>query len=137
MDPTTLLAMLDQTKLALAQTTGPGNFQFDWSISVGNIATITVFLFMAALYFRGLGDKVSILSERVTTVKKDLKEDIEDVKKKVDNLGEVLIRMATVDERLNSIDQRINRQREDIDNMRKGEGFVLPDPFAGRLSGRK
>jgi pseudouridine-5'-phosphate glycosidase len=80
----------------------------DATITIGNIVEITV------LAIGGIG-AISAIRSSVGNMKNDLT----DLKSEIKKVGEVLIKMAVTDQRLMNIE-------EDIRDLQRGEGKVLP-----------
>lgn len=87
----------------------------DWTISVGNILTISVIMFtIVAAYFKLMG-RVDRVEDRFT-----------DMTKTMERMGETIIEIGVVLAASKVIEHRLDRAENDIREIKHGEGFVFP-----------
>lgn len=100
---------------ALAQATpvAASGIQVEMTISLGNLLTILAFLIGGIGFVYTIRSDVRAQGERLDAVEHELQK-----------LSDILIALGRQDERLNSMDRR-------IDDMRRGEGFIVPQPKRG------
>lgn len=99
---------------------------FDWTINVGNILTLLALLGGGAWYLiTSHFDQVQLRKE-MTLFKETVKEDVDELKQDVGSLRDVLVTLAQHGERFSNIEGRVSRNETAIDDLRRGEGFVLP-----------
>lgn len=109
----------------------------DWTINLGNIATIATMIGAALLFLmRSAGDaKVKdvhavTLREDVNLIKADLKAlnkvvtDLAVQNTRLNNQGE---RMNAYDKRVEGIEERMMLMQRDYNLLRSGRGFIAPD----------
>jgi hypothetical protein len=85
----------------------------DYTISVGNIIEIGSILGGGFAVFITLKNNVASMKDDVVSMQSEIKK-----------LGEVLIDIARFDERLSNLDKRVTAQGRQIDELRRGEGFI-------------
>lgn len=89
--------------------------QFDWTMNVGHVITILGFLTGGILWFQTLKSGQDVLSRKVS----DLEEDVRDLKLILNTLGKH-------DEKFVNIASNMTRMQKEIDDLRRGEGFIMP-----------
>ena len=96
--------------MAVAQAAN-GGIQVEMTISVGNLLTILAFLVGGIGFVYTIRSDVGAQGRRLGAVESELRK-----------LSEILVALGRQDERLNAIDRR-------IDDLRRGEGYIIPPPF--------
>lgn len=97
--------------VTLAQSSG---IQFDLSINLGNILTLTGFIGGGVLFVSALRSRVDALSER--TIKMEAK---------IDKMAEIMVTQSRHDERITALQQsQINQGRRLDDTIRRMNTFL-------------
>ena len=99
---------------AKAAETGP-SITFDWTINIGNIITLLALLGGGVFW---------LISTHLDT--KGLRKDVTNLQTKIDTLSEILTKLGRHEERFTNNEGRISRLEDMQDDLRRGEGFVLP-----------
>ena len=110
------LTLIASAGIAAAQASN-GGIQVEMTISIGNLLTILAFLVGGIGFVYTIRSDVRAQGLRLDAVESGLRK-----------LSEILIALGRQDERLNAIDRR-------IDDLRRGEGWIVQPPF-GPAKGR-
>ncbi len=92
----------------VAQAGASTGIQVEMTISLGNLLTILAFLIGGVGFVYTIRSDVRAQGDRLDAVEHELQK-----------LSDILIALGRQDERLNAMDRR-------IDDMRRGEGFIVP-----------
>ena len=87
----------------------------DWTLNIGTIVQIVVIAVAALSFVFAVKGDVSTVKENITHIKEELKE-----------LRKVLTTQVDHDGRLSRAEKDIATLRDDIKELRHGEGFVFP-----------
>lgn len=104
--------------IAMAQAAQSGGIQVEMTISIGNLLTILAFLVGGIGFVYTIRSDVGAQGQRLDAVESELRK-----------LGEILIALGRQDERLTAMDRR-------IEDLRRGDGFIVPPPFGPPPKGR-
>ena len=85
----------------------------DYTITIGNIIEVSSIVGGGFTVFLTLKNNVATLKDDVLAMQQEVKE-----------LGKVLIGMARVDEKLANMDKRVTAHGREIEDLRRGSGFI-------------
>jgi hypothetical protein len=99
-----------------------GGIVFDWTINVGNVLTmIAVIASFTIWLISGINARRDLIRDVET-----LKDGIKDVKEDVKSMSAVVVQLAEYDIRITNTDTNLARIQNEIDALRRGEGFIFP-----------
>lgn len=107
----------------------------DLTITLGTIIQTSLIGSGGVAAIVTLRNTVATLKTEMENSKKEAKEQFEGmqlstgrqfdgIQSELRKMGEILIGMARFDERLSSLDKRVTSQGRQIDELRRGEGFI-------------
>lgn len=88
---------------------------FDWTISLGSLITAAAFVFGGIAFIWTMRTDIKILDGRIGR--------IEDT---MNHVTETMVQLARQEERQNSLEERMGRTERRMDDLARGEGFLLP-----------
>ena len=99
----------------------------DWTISLGNIATLIGFLIGGVLFVFSMKSEMRVFGERFTVIDAQVK----DIKLEVSGLSKAMVQIAVQSTRLDSLSERISTIDRRYDELRRGVGFIGNGPNNG------
>ena len=96
----------------------------DLTITLGTIIETGVLGAGGVAAIVTLRNTVATLKGEMATSKEETKEQFNGIQSELKKMGEILIGMARFDERLANLDKRVTAQGRQIDELRRGEGFI-------------
>lgn len=77
-----------------------------------------------ATFRKDTKDQFEAVNVKIATSKQETKEQFDGIQVELKKLGEILIGMARFEERISNLDKRVTSQGRQIDELRRGEGFI-------------
>ncbi|KGT75780.1 hypothetical protein MA20_31780 [Bradyrhizobium japonicum] len=97
---------------------------FDLTINLGTILEIGVLLVGGVTTLTTLRNTVKTIKDDQKSFKAETKGQFDGIQAELKKLGDVLIGMARFDERITNLDKRVTAHGRQIDDMRRGRGFI-------------
>lgn len=94
----------------------------DWTISIGNLLTAATLLIALFGWTIKLFHRFENIEARITTMSDDASE----IRKELKAVGGILIQLAAFEQRILNFESNQTRIQKELDDIRHGEGFVLP-----------
>lgn len=98
----------------------------DLTISLGVIVQTGVLVVGGIAALVTMRNTVQSLKVEAAVAKVDVEKQFVGIRAELQKMTDILIGQARFEERLSSLDRRVTQQGKQIDELRHGDGFVLP-----------
>jgi hypothetical protein len=117
-----MIAVMAGVVAAAAPAASDSGVVFDWTINVGNVLTMIAVIGSFTIWL------VSGINARRDLVRDvgALKAEIKEVKEDIKSMSAVVVQLAEYDIRITNTDTNLARIQNEIDTLRRGEGFIFP-----------
>lgn len=95
----------------------------DYTISIGTIAEVTIFVSGGIFALATLKSTVTTLKDNVEAGKQETKASIADLQSEIKKIGDILVNQADQN-------RRIIHLEDDVRELRHGHGFIVQPPAA-------